>query len=663
MVTPEMDQVVAPQAGERARVERVIEAGAKRDLTWLWVLLLTAAAGVLRFWALDRPPIWLDEAAVYWRTCGTFRQLLDILQGDGFVPLHYEMNWVIARFGPLTLRELRFVPALAGVLMVPAMYWLARELVSRRAALATAAFAAVSAHIGWYARDAKMYMHMWLMCVVSTAALLWWRRSGQQVAWLVWVAAGLAAVGLQSLAWGVIGVQVVMVLVVRGWRHRGAVVGLIVGLMVIGAGPAGYYLGFNRWTQKIRERGWDAGGIGWIQGSNQGQTPPQLVAQAGNHYLFGIDFRPSLSVLCNPDWGDWGTPVVQWLPTGLVAALVIGLFPWPWRRRALGEERPPQAWWRSAICVAAWMLVPPYAFYCASFSGYAWPTDMVLWLANGLRASRGGLAVVAVMCAAALYCCDRSWRGRLLGVVRLAGVVAVLLLLGTGIAWWLEPPEHRPPGPVWTSRYIGIVWPAVAIVVGTLVMRLPWAPLRWTVLGLLLALNLGQCVWRAAVRMEPPLREWAGDVLASQGPTSTVRTYNLNLPREGIPYDLPMRYYLFAARDGADSPDEFMTPAVGSVFHLEDAAAPAQVVELVRGVPARVNRVVVWDTVGLSKVQLDDTKGPFASGDELMPQLAGWGPGQASVYPFYSRWSPSGQQAWRRREYIRVPASGPTHAQ
>src|SRR5437868_7876688 len=92
----------------------------------------------------------------------------------------------------MTQQIMRFVPALAGTLMAPAMYFLAIHLVDRKRALLAALFAATSAYLLVYSRDAKMYSHFWLMCTLSVACLLWWLRVRTRVAWLCWIASSIA---------------------------------------------------------------------------------------------------------------------------------------------------------------------------------------------------------------------------------------------------------------------------------------------------------------------------------------------------------------------------------------------------------------------------------------------------------------------------------------
>jgi hypothetical protein len=188
------------------------------------VILLTIIAGCLRFASIDKPSIWGDEAATWRRISGTYQQMLDELRTAGFMPGNYLLTWWIkdgfpiwgkyeytprsylpdmeSRFfrrlnegrdpamlprmvwtpthrlvpGGITPTPLvmRFIPALCGTLMVPAMYFLASHLVSRRTALLAALFTCCSAYMLNYSRDAKMYMQLWFFATLHVGCLLWW---------------------------------------------------------------------------------------------------------------------------------------------------------------------------------------------------------------------------------------------------------------------------------------------------------------------------------------------------------------------------------------------------------------------------------------------------------------------------------------------------------
>jgi hypothetical protein len=168
--------------------------------------LITLFGAVLRFADLNRnPAIWGDEGMTWSRVCGTWQELTDTLRTDGlFTPGSYLTLWWIkegfpvwGQFateasgnvqvgefvpthrlagGPILLTPfwMRLVPALCGVAMIPATYFLAVQLVARRTALLAAMLACCSAFLLAYSRDAKMYMQAYFLATLNAACLLWW---------------------------------------------------------------------------------------------------------------------------------------------------------------------------------------------------------------------------------------------------------------------------------------------------------------------------------------------------------------------------------------------------------------------------------------------------------------------------------------------------------
>ena len=268
----------------------------------LWLLLaLTLAGGVLRFATINHPPIWGDEAATFGRVCGSYQELLGILQYDGFVPLHYELLWCIGKLHLLTPLVLRFPPAMAGTLLIPAIYFLAVQMVSRRAALLAALFTTVSAYVMVYSHDAKMYEECWLFCTLTVACLLWWIRTGNRAAFLAWVASGLAASGLHTSGLIPIALGVVFALSrilmsparPRLWMTtRGVqILFLLLGTALIASGPAAFYLGYNKMVHHLDEP--ESGlpsAIAWVEPYNSGRSGPDLTLEMATAHLYSWEW-------------------------------------------------------------------------------------------------------------------------------------------------------------------------------------------------------------------------------------------------------------------------------------------------------------------------------------------------------------------------------------
>ena len=249
-----------------------------RTIVHYSVLSLVFCFGTaLRFSNLSHPGIWKDEAATYWRVTGTYGQMLDILQYDGFMPLHYEMYFVLGRVTDLSPSMMRLIPATAGSLTILAVYFLARQMFTRRVALLAAIMTAFSAFFFYYSRDAKMYAALYLTCITSVACLLWWLRTRRTEAWLAWVAVSVAMLGLHALGLVVLGLQPLILLTHRRGPHWRPTVAFIVGAALIVSGLVVHVRYFNQLKEKIDQEGWQASGLAWIDREIAGDRGEDLL--------------------------------------------------------------------------------------------------------------------------------------------------------------------------------------------------------------------------------------------------------------------------------------------------------------------------------------------------------------------------------------------------
>ncbi|MEX1088278.1 MAG: glycosyltransferase family 39 protein [Phycisphaeraceae bacterium] len=314
-----------------------------------WAVLgLTLLAGAMRFYDLTRPRLWLDEAATFGRVSGTFEELMKVLRDDGFPPLHYVVYWWLGQRVTLDPFWMRLIPALAGTLMVPVIYFLGRQLVSRPAALLAAAFACCSAYSLAYSRDAKMYMHTWFFLALSVACLLYWLRHRGLVGWLCWVgwivAASVAGM-LQVMALIVVALSPLFLLSRRPhWRDP---LLFVLGLAAIVAWPTWYYYySSNRYIartgivpmtttqpadeEKPRPADWERSGLQWIEPFNKGIGTPELVLNSATGYLAGGQWPRA----AQDPWGfdpkapDWYANTCVVVMSVMLGLLALGALPW-----------------------------------------------------------------------------------------------------------------------------------------------------------------------------------------------------------------------------------------------------------------------------------------------------------------------------------------------
>jgi len=157
---------------------------------------LVAVAAVLRFYGLGHQGFWFDEANTALLVHLSPGKMIGLIpQTESTPPLYYCVAWVWARAFGFSEAGLRSLSALAGVLVVPAVFGGARKLVSARAGLVAAALAACNPFLVWYSQEARSYSLLTLFSALSLLAFAYVleRRSPRRVAlWVLACALGLA---------------------------------------------------------------------------------------------------------------------------------------------------------------------------------------------------------------------------------------------------------------------------------------------------------------------------------------------------------------------------------------------------------------------------------------------------------------------------------------
>lgn len=695
-----------------------------RAATLLTVLGLTLLGGTLRFSFLDRPPIWGDEAMTYMRVSGTYQQMLDALQDWGFAPLHYELYWVTRQLTPLTPFMMRLPTAIAGTLMIPAMYWLATQLAGRRVGLLAALLTACSAYLCNYSRDAKMYIDFWFFCVLNFACLLWWLRGRTRAAWWSWVASGVAMMGLNLLGSIVVGFEVSAVLTWPGgwlrrewsdWRGWGVLrrpALFLLGVAIMAAGPYGYYRYFNRYSDKLDRQGLAGGGLHWVEPYNAGRNAMDLLLFTTTAHLYSWEWtRPRDADQINPS-------ALRWLKIAgivILSLLALGALPWPreWTGfPTAGMSPPPNGvdapmfrWPRALAILMAWLVLPAYAFYCMSMRNFIAPPEAIAALilketprvewptfrANSTETwsgasqqfqaqfSRSNLRVPqkwwqwvflvgSIPAAVAWFILSAAtWRQRFRKLGLLLAMVLTLLVICT-IIYLVVLNLARYPGSVWMPRYLGMVWPALAIAVAVFLLRLPTRPLRWTAIALLVVVNLAVFSARVFASSEPPTPLMARDLLDSQPDDAKVRMYyaipslRLGSPGSGMLGSVPGAYYLTVFSGRPTNPQEMIGAFQGGRFgNFKRWTSLLPLPTYVAGDVSRspqLETIIVWEKFNRERIDESD-----AIAEKLGPS---WRRREGKLFPVRDHWTWRNLMTCRRRVYERigppstVPATSPS---
>src|SRR5205085_11350120 len=167
-------RVLTPVRREAAAAARADPAPARpasaRPITlepWLIAALVVLAAA-LRFVTIASQSYWVDEATTVQELHLSFGAMLHaVATNESTPPLYYALAWVWAKVFGTGEAGLRSLSALAGVGVVPVLYFAGRELGSRRAGILAALLGALSPFLIWYSQEARAYMLFAFLCGLS----------------------------------------------------------------------------------------------------------------------------------------------------------------------------------------------------------------------------------------------------------------------------------------------------------------------------------------------------------------------------------------------------------------------------------------------------------------------------------------------------------------
>ena len=152
--------------------------------------------------------IWLDEAITIHQARLSLHDLFqNLYNGDRQPPLYHLTLWATIRAFGHGEAAVRLPSLIAGTLLIPALYELARELYDRRTGLIAAAFAAVSPVLIWYSQEVRMYEFAALFGLLALLTQLRAIRNGTMLNWAAYILATAALLWSHYFGLVVIGVQ------------------------------------------------------------------------------------------------------------------------------------------------------------------------------------------------------------------------------------------------------------------------------------------------------------------------------------------------------------------------------------------------------------------------------------------------------------------------
>ncbi len=202
------------------------------------LLLLCFIAFVLRLFHLETQSFWYDEGFSAWLSAQSFEQIVARTGADIHPPLYYFLLHVWIALCGQTEFALRYFSLLPGVLLVPAFFVLTRRLFDETTAWIAAILALLSPLYIWYAQEARMYMLLTLLTLLSSYIFLRWMERPTWASWLAFSLCNVLAVYLHFFAFFVVAFQMLYFFIwwVRQETRWGILLaGIASGLLVLTA--------------------------------------------------------------------------------------------------------------------------------------------------------------------------------------------------------------------------------------------------------------------------------------------------------------------------------------------------------------------------------------------------------------------------------------------
>lgn len=165
--------------------------------TALFLLIaLTLFAGILRFYLLGQKSLFLDEG---WMVEFGHVPFQDVLSGKSTAVAEAVFPYMLVAFGDVfgySEFSIRLLPAIAGTLLIPSSYFLARLYLARWQSLLVAALVVISPIVIAYSQEAANYSLGMLLATVYLRCFILFLRTGDKRLLLYFVAIATLSVYL-----------------------------------------------------------------------------------------------------------------------------------------------------------------------------------------------------------------------------------------------------------------------------------------------------------------------------------------------------------------------------------------------------------------------------------------------------------------------------------
>ena len=191
-----------------------VRATARRLPSWWPLAALLVLGAAIRFSTLDLQSLWYDEAftPVHTLRPSLGATLHELAAHENTPPLWYVLVWLWTRAFGTDAVALRFLSALAGLLLVAVGWAIGRELGSRRTAALLGLIVALNPFFVWYSQEARAYEFYAFFIGLSLLFFLRARRDPTPAALAGWSASSVLAILSEYFAVFLVALEAVLLL-------------------------------------------------------------------------------------------------------------------------------------------------------------------------------------------------------------------------------------------------------------------------------------------------------------------------------------------------------------------------------------------------------------------------------------------------------------------
>jgi mannosyltransferase len=148
------------------------------DLDKIAIIAITILAFALRVYRLDHQSIWYDEGVSVYFANQSLKDLIAGVSADNHPPLHFLALHFWLKLAGQSEFSVRFLSLISGVLSVPLLFKLGRELFNQRVGSLAAFLLSISPFHIWFSQEARMYTLATLLGLISVYTFVLLLRRG-----------------------------------------------------------------------------------------------------------------------------------------------------------------------------------------------------------------------------------------------------------------------------------------------------------------------------------------------------------------------------------------------------------------------------------------------------------------------------------------------------